>query len=88
MRTIAEVFRERCELQSLQILERSHSGWGRHENTCAIHHRQSKVIATLKASYAHAKAAIRSIPDADLEKPLELERREDNGTWRLRDLRE
>src|SRR5690242_5837742 len=30
-----------------------------------------KVIATLKASYAHAKAAIRSMPDADLEKTLE-----------------
>ena len=29
-----------------------------------------KVIATLEASYAHAKAAIRSMPDADLEKTL------------------
>jgi len=28
-------------------------------------------MATLKASYAHAKAAIRSMPDADLEKTLE-----------------
>jgi uncharacterized damage-inducible protein DinB len=31
---------------------------------------KAKVIATLKASYAHAKAAIRSMPDADLEKTL------------------
>jgi uncharacterized damage-inducible protein DinB len=32
---------------------------------------KSKVIATLKASYAHAKAAIRAMPDADLEKSLD-----------------
>lgn len=32
---------------------------------------KAKVIATLKPSYAHAKAAIRSMPDADLEKTLE-----------------
>jgi uncharacterized damage-inducible protein DinB len=32
---------------------------------------KAKVIATLKASYAHAKAAIRSMPDADLEKTLD-----------------
>jgi uncharacterized damage-inducible protein DinB len=32
---------------------------------------KAKVIATLKASYAHAKAAIRAMPDADLEKSLE-----------------
>jgi hypothetical protein len=32
---------------------------------------KAKVIATLKASYAHAKAAIRSMPDANLEKTLE-----------------
>jgi uncharacterized damage-inducible protein DinB len=31
---------------------------------------KAKVIATLRASYAHAKAAIRSMPDADLEKTL------------------
>src|SRR6202020_445189 len=31
---------------------------------------KAKVIATLKASYAHAEAAIRSMPDADLEKTL------------------
>lgn len=31
---------------------------------------KAKVIATLKASYAHAKAAIRAMPDADLEKTL------------------
>jgi uncharacterized damage-inducible protein DinB len=31
---------------------------------------KAKVIATLKASYAHAKAAIRAMPDADLEKSL------------------
>ncbi len=30
-----------------------------------------KVIATLKASYAHAKAAIRAMPDGDLEKSLD-----------------
>ena len=32
---------------------------------------KAKVIVTLKASYAHAKAAIRSMPDADLEKTLD-----------------
>ena len=32
---------------------------------------KEKVIATLKASYAHAKAAIRAMPDADLEKTLD-----------------
>ncbi len=32
---------------------------------------KAKVIATLKASYAHAKAAIRAMPDADLEKSLD-----------------
>ena len=32
---------------------------------------KARVIATLKASYAHAKAAIRSMLDADLEKTLE-----------------
>jgi uncharacterized damage-inducible protein DinB len=32
---------------------------------------KAKVIATLQASYAHAKAAIRSMPDADLEKTLD-----------------
>ncbi len=31
---------------------------------------KAKVIATLKASYAHAKGAIRAMPDADLEKTL------------------
>jgi uncharacterized damage-inducible protein DinB len=31
---------------------------------------KAKVIETLKASYAHAKAAIRAMPDADLEKTL------------------
>ena len=31
---------------------------------------KAKVITILKASYAHAKAAIRSMPDADLEKTL------------------
>ena len=31
---------------------------------------KAKVIATLKASYAYAKAAIRAMPDADLEKTL------------------
>ena len=31
---------------------------------------KAKVITTLKASYAHAKAAIRSMPDGDLEKTL------------------
>lgn len=31
---------------------------------------KAKVIATLKASYAHAKTAIRSMPDADLEKTM------------------
>ena len=32
---------------------------------------KGKVIATLKASYAHAKAAIRAMPDTDLEKMLD-----------------
>jgi uncharacterized damage-inducible protein DinB len=32
---------------------------------------KAKVIATLKASYAHAKAAIRAMPDSDLEKTRE-----------------
>ena len=32
---------------------------------------KARVIATLKASYAHAKAAIRSMPEAALEKTLE-----------------
>src|SRR5580692_4668301 len=32
---------------------------------------KAKVIATLKDSYAHAKAAIRSVPDADLEKSMD-----------------
>ena len=31
---------------------------------------KAKIIATLKDSYAHAKAAIRAMPDADLEKTL------------------
>jgi uncharacterized damage-inducible protein DinB len=31
---------------------------------------KARIIATLTASYAHAKAAIRSMPDADLEKTL------------------
>lgn len=31
---------------------------------------KAKVIEILKASYAHAKAAIRAMPDADLEKTL------------------
>lgn len=31
---------------------------------------KAKVIATLKASYAHAEAAIRAMPDSDLEKTL------------------
>ena len=31
---------------------------------------KAKVVATLKASYAHAKAAIRAMPDADLDKTL------------------
>jgi uncharacterized damage-inducible protein DinB len=31
---------------------------------------KAKVIATLKASYAHAKGAIRSMTDADLEKTM------------------
>jgi uncharacterized damage-inducible protein DinB len=31
---------------------------------------KAKVIVTLKASYAHAKAAIRAMPDGDLEKTL------------------
>jgi uncharacterized damage-inducible protein DinB len=31
---------------------------------------KGKIIATLKDSYAHAKAAIRNMPDADLEKTL------------------
>jgi uncharacterized damage-inducible protein DinB len=31
---------------------------------------KAKVIATLKASYTHAEAAIRSMPDANLEKTL------------------
>jgi uncharacterized damage-inducible protein DinB len=31
---------------------------------------KAKVIATLKASYAHAKTAIRAMPDSDLEKTL------------------
>ena len=32
---------------------------------------KAKVIATLKASYAHAKTAIRAMPDSDLEKILD-----------------
>src|SRR5579871_2257589 len=32
---------------------------------------KAKVIATLKDSYAHAKAAIKAMPDADLEKSLD-----------------
>jgi len=32
---------------------------------------KTKVIATLKASYANAKAAIRAMPDTDLEKTLD-----------------
>ena len=32
---------------------------------------KAKIIATLEASYAHAKAAIRAMSDADLEKTLE-----------------
>ena len=32
---------------------------------------KAKVIATLKASYAHAKAAIRAMPDIELEKTLD-----------------
>jgi uncharacterized damage-inducible protein DinB len=31
---------------------------------------KAKIIATLKASYAHAQAAIRAMPDSDLEKTL------------------
>src|SRR5580692_11355587 len=32
---------------------------------------KARVLATLKASYTHAKTAIRSMPDADLEKTLD-----------------
>jgi uncharacterized damage-inducible protein DinB len=32
---------------------------------------KAKIIATLKASYAHAKAAIGAMPDSDLEKTLD-----------------
>jgi uncharacterized damage-inducible protein DinB len=32
---------------------------------------KAKVIATLKDSYAHAKAAIKAVPDADLEKSMD-----------------
>src|SRR6201987_3901260 len=32
---------------------------------------KAKVIATLKASYAHAKGAIRAMPESDLEKTLD-----------------
>jgi len=32
---------------------------------------KAKVIATLQASYTHAKTAIRAMPDADLEKTLD-----------------
>src|SRR6202163_881639 len=32
---------------------------------------KSKVMATLKDSFAHAKAAIKAMPDADLEKSLD-----------------
>jgi uncharacterized damage-inducible protein DinB len=32
---------------------------------------KAKIIATLKASYAHAKGAIRAMPDSDLEKTLD-----------------
>jgi uncharacterized damage-inducible protein DinB len=32
---------------------------------------KAKVIATLKDSYAHAKAAIKAMPDADLEKSMD-----------------
>ena len=32
---------------------------------------KAKVIAMLKASYSHAKAAIRAMPDSDLEKTLD-----------------
>jgi uncharacterized damage-inducible protein DinB len=32
---------------------------------------KARIIATLKASYAHAKAAIRAMPDSDLEKTLD-----------------
>jgi len=32
---------------------------------------KEKIIATLKASYTHAKAAIRAMPDTDLEKTLD-----------------
>jgi uncharacterized damage-inducible protein DinB len=32
---------------------------------------KAKVIATLKDSFAHAKAAIKAMPDADLEKSLD-----------------
>jgi uncharacterized damage-inducible protein DinB len=32
---------------------------------------KAKVIATLKDSFAHAKAAIKAMPDADLEKSMD-----------------
>jgi uncharacterized damage-inducible protein DinB len=32
---------------------------------------KAKIIATLKASFAHAKAAIKAMPDTDLEKSLD-----------------
>jgi len=32
---------------------------------------KAKIMATLKSSYAHAKAAIRAMPDSDLEKTLD-----------------
>jgi uncharacterized damage-inducible protein DinB len=32
---------------------------------------KAKIIATLKDSFAHAKAAIKTMPDADLEKSLD-----------------
>jgi len=32
---------------------------------------KAKVVATLKDSYAHAKTAIKAMPDADLEKSMD-----------------
>jgi uncharacterized damage-inducible protein DinB len=63
--------RQRCELQSLQARGHPHRGGVDTKTLEQPTTDKGKVIATLKASYAHAKAAIRSMPDTNLEKTLE-----------------
>ncbi len=63
--------RQRCQLQPLQAGRHSDAGGVDTKTLEQSTTDKAKIIATLKASYAHAKAAIRALPDSDLEKTLD-----------------